>query len=262
MAGSGANELPSPAREVVEGVRPRAERVEAALREVLELETDGEQSRLRHWRRMRLLGESSLARGLSEKRRAALQVSSGDGGPFFHFEVLRIDGWTLDANNRWQPPEDPRVVLDYHLIAPTPYPRAVVLDDESLHVMIRALSKYLAENVPKLKQPLSAPDSLTTSIAAAREGMRLLIEGASLAKRERDPDQRERRHAQRLELIGLDMGRHGLTDKELEPIRRGSGLAELLFEDLTLTTDGWTRSADGRWTGPVEAPGRTPQATG
>ena len=92
--------------------------------------------------------------------------------------------------------------------------------------------------------------------------MRLLVAAGSLAKRERDPDQRERRHAQRLELIGLDMARHAVTEKELEALRRGSGLAELLFEDLTLTTDGWTRSADGRWTGPDEAPGRMPQATG
>ena len=262
MAGSGANEPPSPAREVVEGVRPRAERVEAALREVLERETDGEQSRLRHWHRMRLLGESVLARGLSEERRAALEVSSGAGGPFFHVEVLRIDGWTLDANNRWHPPEDPRVVLDYHLIAPTPDPCAVVMADKFLHGVIHALNKYLADNVPKLKQPLAAQDSLTTSVEAAREGMRLLVESASLAEREREPDQRERRHAQRLELIGLDMARHGVTDEELEPIRRGSGLAELLLEELTLTTCGWTRSADGRWTGPVEAPGRTSQATG
>ena len=262
MTDSGANERPSPGREVVEGVRPRAERVEAALREVLQFDTDPEQPRLRHWRRMRLLGESSVERGFSEERRTELENSSGNDGPFFHFELLRIDGWTLDATRRWQPPKDPRVVLDYHLIAPTPDPRAVVMDDEELHQMIRALNDYLTKNVPNLKQPLAAQASLATSLETAREGMRLLVAAGSLAKRERDPDQRERRHAQRLELIGLDMARHAVTEKELEALRRGSGLAEFLFEDLTLTTDGWTRSADGRWTGPDEAPGRMPQATG
>ena len=103
---------------------------------------------------------------------------------------------------------------------------------------------------------------LTTSIAAAREGMRLLIEGASLAMRERDPDQRERRHARRLELIGLDMARRGVAETELEPVRRGSGLAELLFEHVTLETDGWTRSADDRWTAPADEPGHAPPASG
>ena len=205
MADAGTDELPSPAREVLDGVRSRAERLEAALREVLDLETDGEQPRLRHWRRMRLLGESSVAHGLPEERRADLEKSSGSDGPFLDINVLRVDGWTLDAESQLWPPEDPRVVLGYQDIAPSSDPRAVVMDDESLHVMIRALSKYLAKYVPKLKRPLSAPDSLTTSVAAAREGMRLLIEGASLAKRERDPDQRERRHARRLELIGFDM---------------------------------------------------------
>ena len=262
MAGSGANELPSPARQVVEGVRPRAERVEAALREVLKFDTNGEQSHLRHWRRMRLVGESVLARGLSEERRAVLEGKSGDGGPFFHLELFRIDGWTLDANSRWQAPEDPRMVLDYHLIAPNSDPRTLVMDDGNLHKMIHALNDCLTKFVPNLKQPLAAQASLTTSVAVAREGMRLLVEAASLAERERDPDQRERRHARRLELIGLEKARHGMTEEELEPIRRRSGLAELLFEDLTLTTDGWTHSADGRWSGPVEAPGRTPQATG
>ena len=256
------DELPSPAREVVEGVRPRAERVEAALREVLKFETDGEQSHLRHWRRMRLLGESVLKRGLSEERRATLEKLSGMDGPFVHVEVLRIDGWTLDANSRWQAPEDPHVVLDYRLIAPNPNPRALVMDDGNLHDIIHALNVYLTKHVQNLKQPLATQAYLTTSVAVAREGMRLLVEAASLAERERDPDQRERRHARRLELIGLDVARRGVTETELEPIRRRSGLAELLLEDLTLTTDGWTRSADGRWTGPVEAPGRTPQAPG
>ena len=92
--------------------------------------------------------------------------------------------------------------------------------------------------------------------------MRLLIEGTSLAKRERDPDQRERRHARRVELIGLDMARRGVAETELEPVRRGSGLAELLFENLTLTNDGWTHPADGRWTPPDDEPGRAPPASG
>ena len=148
MTDSGAEELPSSAREVLEGVRSRTERLEAALREVLELETDGEQPRLRHWRRMRLLGESSLARGLSEERRAEFEQSFGNDGPFFDLNVLRIDGWTLDAESRWWPPEDPRVVLDYQDIAPSSDPRAIVMDDKLLRGMIRGLNEYLAETFP------------------------------------------------------------------------------------------------------------------
>ena len=262
MTDSGAEELPSSAREVLKGVRPRTERLEAALREVLELETDDEQPRLRHWRRMRLLGESSLARGLSEERRAEFEQSFGNDGPFFDLNVLRIDGWTLDAESRWWPPGDPRAVLDYHRIVPISDPRAIVMDDELLHGVIRGLNEYLAKNVPKLKQPLSEVDSLITSVAAAQEAMRLLVEAEKLLRRELDPVQRERRHARRLELIGLDMARRGVTETQLEPARLGSGLAELLFEDITLETDGWTRSADGHWTAPVDEPGPAPLASG
>ena len=262
MTDSGAEELPSSAGEVLEGIRSRTERLEAALRNVLELETDGEQPRLRHLRRMRLLGESSLARGLSEERRAEFEQSFGNDGPFFDLNVLRIDGWTLNAESRWWPPEDPRVVLDYHKIAPSSDPRAIVMDDKLLRGMISDLDYFLASRVPNLKQPLSAPHSLTTSVAVAREGIRLFVEAEKLLIREVDPVQRERRHARRLELIGRDMARRGVTERQLEPARLGSGLAELLFEDITLKTDGWTRSADGHWTAPVDEPGRAPLASG
>ena len=261
MVDSSPGELPSPARGVVEGVRSRAERIETALLAVLKLETDGEQPGLRHFRRVRLLGESVLSRGLAEMQRDALQKTPGTDGPYFDVNVLRVDGWTLDDNRGWAPPKDPRAELDYKTIAPCSHPRAVVMDDEALHVMSRVLNKYLATEVSKLNAPLGEVDSLSTSVAAAREGMRLLVEGAELGKRERDPDQRERRHFRRLEVIGREKARRGVSEVELEPIRRGSDLAELLFEDVTLTTDGWTRSSDGRWTSPDEEPARARPAT-
>ena len=91
--------------------------------------------------------------------------------------------------------------------------------------------------------------------------MGLLVEAEKLRARELDPDQRKRRHARRLELIGLDMARRGVTETPLEPARLGSGLAKLLFEDVTLKTDGWTRSADGHWTAPADEPGPAPPAS-
>ena len=262
MTDSGAEELPSSAGEVLEGIRSRTERLEAALRNVLELETDGEQPRLRHLRRMRLLGESSLARGLSEERRAEFEQSFGNDGPFFDLNVLRIDGWTRDANSQWWPPEDPRVVLVYHRIALYRDPRATVMDDELLHTVIREFNEYLAKKVPNLEPSLLSSVSVTSSVAAAREGIRLLVDAEKLLRRELDPVQRERRHARRLELIGRDMAFRGVTERQLEPARLGSRLAELLFEDITLKTDGWTRSADGHWTAPVDEPGRAPLASG
>ena len=115
------------------------------------------------------------------------------------------------------------------------------------------LDSYLADNVPHLKQMLSRTEPLATSIALVRAGLDLLVEARAVADRERDPEQRERRHARRLELVGLAYAGRGLGETDLEAVRPGSPLAEVLFTHQALRTDGWANSPDSRWTPPLQA---------
>ena len=102
-------------------------------------------------------------------------------------------------------------------------PRAIVMDDKNLHTMITVLDSYLADNVPHLKQMLSRTEPLATSIALVRAGLYYLVEARALAARERDPEQRERRHARRLELVGLAYA--GARTGRDRPRGRAPGLA-------------------------------------
>ena len=253
MAASGEDGLPAPAAEVLEPVRSRAERLEHVLQRFVPLPEGADQTLLRQRHRMRLLGRCEAARGLPEERRAELEKTSQTDGPLFELNVLRIDGWTRGDNGRWYPPEEPREALPLANIAPLEDPRAIVMDDERLHVMIAHLDKGFSVFVPHLKQKLSAPGTLATSIALVRAGLYYLVEASALAARERDPEQRERRHARRLELVGLAYAGRGLGETDLEAVRPGSPLAEVLFTHQALRTDGWANSPDGRWTPPLEA---------
>ena len=253
MVASGEDGLPAPAAEVVDTVRSRAERLEHVLQHFVPLPEGADQKLLRRRHRMRLLGRCEAARGLSEEHRAELGKPSHTDGPLFELNVLRIDGWTRRDNGRWYPPEEPREALPLANIAPLEDPRAIVMDDERLHRMISQFDSFLADNVPHLKQMLSRTEPLATSIALVRAGLDLLVEARAVADRERDPEQRERRHARRLELVGLAYAGRGLGETDLEAVRPGSPLAEVLFTHQALRTDGWANSPDGRWTPPLEA---------
>ena len=262
MPDSSENDLPAPAAAVVEGVRSRTKRLEHILQALVSLPEDGGQPALRHRHRMRLLGQLCAAPGLPEERRAALETSSPTDGVLFELNVLGIDGWIRRRDGRWQPPEDPRETLPRPNIAPSDEPHAIVMDDEYLNAMIARLDPYLAECVPDLKKQLSATEPLTTSIALARAGLDLLVKARALASQERDPEQRARRHARRVELIGLEHAARALTETDLEKVRPGSPLAEVIFSEHALKTDGWTNSPERGWTPPGEASEPSPRDTG
>ena len=262
MAASGEDGLPAPAAEAIEGVRSRAERLEHVLERFVPLPDDGGQPALRHRRRMRLLGELEASRGLPDEQRAKLEESSGIDGPLFELNVVRIDGWIRSPDRRWYVPEDPRAVPAFATIAPVDDPRAISMDDDYLIKVMDLLEPWLEGTVPKLKHELAADEPLSTSIALARAGLYYLDRARAAATRERDPEQRARRHARRLELIGHAVAARGLTESDLEKVRQLSPLAEVLFSYHALRTDGWTELPDGTWRPPAEAGEPPPRNTG
>ena len=262
MAASGEDGLPAPAAEAIEGVRSRAERLEHVLARFVALPRDGGQPAHRHRHRMRLLGQLEASRGLPDEQRAELEESSRTDGPLFEINVVRIDGWTRSPDRRWHVPEDPRAALAPTTIAPVDDPRAIVMDDYGFMQLLDAVDSIVEPNVPLLKQELSADEPLSTSIALARAGLYYLETARAAAARERDPEQRARRHARRLELIGRAFAARGLTESDLEKVRPLSPLAEVLFTHHALQTDGWTESPDGTWRPPAEAGEPPPRNTG
>ena len=253
MTASGEDALPAPAAEALEGVRSREERLEHVLETFVPLPTDGGQPALRHRHRMRLLGQLDAARGLSEKQRAALENVSPTDGPLFEFNVLRVDGWTREDNGSWRPPADPRAVLPLADIAPVDDPRAIVMKDKTLNSLIDNIDTTLEEVVPYLEQEPSADEPLATSIALVRAALYYLVQAQALVNRECDPEQRARRHARRLELIGHAFARRGVSETDLEGVRPQSLRAEVLFTQHALKTDGWTGSSERGWTPPTDA---------
>ena len=254
MVASGEDGLPAPAAEVVDTVRSRAERLEHVLQHFVPLPEGVDQKLLRHRHRMRLLGRCEAARGLSEEHRAELGKPSQTDSPLFELNVLKVDGWTRN-DGRWYPPKDARAPVSFTSIAVigSDNPRAFLMDDPHLYGLFNELDSILAKEVPLLTHKLSAPGTLTTSAALLRAGLYYLFESYALEARERDPEQRERRHARRLELVGLAYAGRGLGETELEAVRPGSPLAEVLFTHEALRTDGWANSPDDRWTPPLEA---------
>ena len=262
MVASGEDALPAPAAEALEGVRSRAERLEHVLERFVPLPADGGQPVLRHRHRMRLLGERVAGQGVRDEQRDALANASQTDGLLFDVNVVRIDGWTREDDGRWRPPDNPRAAVPLADIVPLKDPRAIAMDDAGLNGLIYALYLWLDKNLPSLNYTPTATEPLVTSVALARAGLYYLDTARAVAIRERDPEQRARRHARRLELIGRAFAPRGVTESDLEAVRPLSRIAEVLFTHYALRTDGWTGSPERGWMPPVEAVEPVPRNTG